>query len=210
MVHVVSDTRVPFVGAGKTVESVFDLDTTGSIAYASNTLRLHVDGGQARHNSRVHGPARGCWPTGPKPAPTTGSPIDRMEEFFKRSDRPTRDAVARTFRDVGAECTLNTMGLTYPDQNRIVPCDPFWCFIPTEQVACHSVDRGAVLVHEATRLRRCGAPLATTTITTPSLGTRSRPISTALTRMSFLPSRLMASCVIKTTTGARGVTGQAA
>ncbi|KAK9439639.1 tRNA-guanine transglycosylase family protein [Metarhizium brunneum] len=235
----VLDTRVPFVGAwvsvtrdhvddsafetlgaGKTVESVFDLarmfdlspwgeytvqahdsipaanshrNTTGSIPYASNTLRLHVDGGQARHNPRVHGPARGCswprwplsaagcWPTGPKPAPTTGPPIDRMDGFFKRSDRPTRDAVTRTFRDVGAECTLNTMAATYPDKNRIVICDPFWYFIPTEQGACHSVDRGAVLVHEATRLRRCGAPLATTTITTPSLGTRSRPISTALT-----------------------------
>lgn len=79
-----------------------------------------------------------------------------MDEFFKRSDRPARDAVTRTFRDVGAECILNTMAVTFPDQNRIVPCDPLWCFIPTEQVACHSVDRGAVLVHEATRLRRCG------------------------------------------------------
>ncbi|KHO11207.1 tRNA-guanine transglycosylase family protein [Metarhizium robertsii ARSEF 23] len=139
------------------------LNTTGSVPYASNTLRLHVDRSQARHNPRMHGPARGCswsrwpssaagcWPTGPKPAPTTGPPIDRMDDFFKRSDRPARDAVTRTFRDVGAECTLNTMALTYPDQNLIVPCDPFWYFIHTEQVACHSVDHGVVLVHEATR-----------------------------------------------------------
>ncbi|KID84026.1 Metallopeptidase, catalytic domain protein, partial [Metarhizium majus ARSEF 297] len=41
-------------------------------------------------------------------------PADRMDEFFKRSDRPAWDAVTRTFRDVGAECTLNTMALTYP------------------------------------------------------------------------------------------------
>lgn len=84
-------------------------------------------------------------------------PADRMDEFFKRSDRPARDAVTRTFRDVGAECTLNTMTLTYPDQNRIVFCDPFWYFIPTEEVACHSVDGGAVLVHEATDAPGAGA-----------------------------------------------------
>lgn len=82
-------------GAGKTDSTVFDLarmfdlspggeytvqahdsipaanshlNTTGSVPYASNTLRLHVDRSQARHNPRVHGPAaRGCswsrWPS---------------------------------------------------------------------------------------------------------------------------------------------------
>ncbi|KID67886.1 uncharacterized protein G6M90_00g094910 [Metarhizium brunneum] len=78
----------------------------------------------------------------------TASTGSKSNMTNKRSDRPTRDAVTRTFRDVGAECILNTMAVTFPDQNRIVPCDPFWCFIPTEQVACHSVDRGAVLVHD--------------------------------------------------------------
>ncbi|KJK78352.1 hypothetical protein H634G_06525 [Metarhizium anisopliae BRIP 53293] len=147
----VDDSAYETLGAGKTDSTVFDLarmfdlspggehtvqvhdsipaanshrNTTGSVPYASNTLRLHVDRSQARHNPTL------------RPAD-----VGRRDTDLSRRRRRVHP---------------QHHGRHVLDQNRIVLCDPFWYFIHTEQVACHSVDRGAVLVHEATRLRRCG------------------------------------------------------